>query len=119
MAKAAATTDIILIGCRLPSGIVLEHPSKPEITVTLKGRFTQIDKHFIDGKYSSNEVPAQFWAEWMIANNEFSALKSGAIFVINSVSEAKDISAELTGFEPMSTNGKDPRAKGVVKDDGQ
>jgi hypothetical protein len=111
----------MIIGCRLPNGIVLEHPKDPRVRVTLSG----INKSLIKGStYGITRVDRDFWAAWRKEHGEFPALKSGAIFEAGSEGEAKAVARELestpTGLEPMKKDGKDKRAAGVkARDDKQ
>ena len=72
----------VAIGCRLPHGIILEHPSKPGVKVAVKG----LNRAAILGAPHAvtEEVDADFWDAWKAANPEFPALKSGALFVAGS-----------------------------------
>lgn len=105
----------MIIGCRLPNGIVLEHGNRK---VTLDG----LNKATIKGAtYTINRVDRDFWQAWIKDHKDFGPVKSGAIFEAGSESDAKAIAAErkdeTTGFEPMRTDGKDKRAGGVKKRD--
>lgn len=109
----------LIIGCRLPNGIVLEHPKDSRIRVKLNG----IHNSLIKGStYGITRVDRDFWAAWRKEHAEFAPLKSGAIFEAGSEGEAKSIAKELvdtpTGLEPMRKDGKDKRAAGVkARDD--
>lgn len=98
----------ILVGCKLPHGLVLEHGGKK---VTLQG----LNKvQLIGARHMVNYVPEDFWNAWRAANPRFPALLSGAIFEGRNNDEikgkAKDYSSRLTGFEKMK-----PEAMGVKK----
>ena len=98
----------IIIGCRLPHGIVLENPKDARIKVELKGlNSVQI----IGAGYYANTVDADFWAAWKEFHKEFAPLKSGAIFEASTESEAaakaKELKDEKTGFEALSQDGSD------------
>lgn len=104
----------VVVACKLPHGIVLEHPMNPANTVTLNGRNKS---PIIGATYATTAVDADFWEQWLAVNKEFGAIKSGAIFVAKSDADASAMAAEFkdrrTGFEAMQTDGKDPRATGV------
>ena len=105
---------IVVVGCKLPHGLILEHPMDVSKKVELAG----LNKAIIIGaEYASTEVDADFWDQWSAVNKEFPAVKSGAIFVAKNAAEIVAVAAERvkeeTGFEPMRTDGKDKRAKGV------
>lgn len=109
---------IVVVGCKLPHGITIEHPMNPAKTVELKGK----NKALIVGSdYATTEVDGDFFEQWLAVNKEFPAVKSGAIFVAKSAADVAAIAAEFkerkTGFEPMRTDGKDERASGVKKAD--
>ena len=104
----------IVIGCRLPHGIILESPMDPKKTISLAGKNKAV---IIGAQHATTEIDESFWQEWEAVNREFPALKSGAIFVAKNGSDAKAIAKEFadrpTGFEAMRTDGKDTRATGV------
>jgi len=105
---------VIVVGCKLPHGITLEHPMNAAQKVELKGvNSTQI----IGAEYATTEVDADFWAQWEAVNKEFPAVKAGSIFVAKNATEAAAIAEDFkdrkTGFERMRTDGKDERAAGV------
>ena len=109
-----ATAKTVTVGCKLPSGIILENPIDTRQTVTLKG----VNKAAIIGAdYATTEVDGDFWELWAGVNKDFTPLKSGAIFVAKSAADAaavaKELADETTGLEPMSTDGSDPRASNV------
>lgn len=109
--KAAAATNVevgstsVTIGCKLPHGIVLDHPLNPEKKVELKGKNSSL---IIGAEYGTTEVDGEFWETWKTVHKDFPALKSGAIFEASNASElaavAADLEDEATGFEPMAQN---------------
>lgn len=105
------------IGCKLPHGIVLEHPLNPSVTVELKG----LNKATIIGAdHATTQVDEDFWGAWEAVNEEFPALKSGAIFVAKNASDASAMAKEFkdrkTGFEKMSQTDKSSGIKPADKD---
>lgn len=107
---------IVVVGCRLPHGITLHHPMKPEQTVTLKGANRAT---IIGAEHGTTEVDADFWGVWESTHKEYAPLKSGAIFVAKSAADveaaATERKGEKTGFERI-----DPKAakkNGVEKAD--
>ena len=113
----------VTVGCKLPHGIIIEHPLDPSIKVALAG----LNKVTIIGAdYASTEVDAEFFGIWSKANKDFGPLKSGAIFAGKSSADVKAAAKEFgereTGFEPMKKKG-DKRAAGVkpttTVDDGE
>lgn len=105
---------ISVIGCRLPHGIILEHPGDHKKSITLKGKNSAV---IIGADYAITEVDADIFDAWLAANKDFPAIKSGAIFVAKTASDAGAIAKEFkdrpTGFEPMRTDGNDERASGT------
>lgn len=107
----------VIIGCKLPHGLILENPLNPNVTVELNG----LNKSLIIGaKHATTEVDAEFWDLWKNTNPKFSALLSGAIFEAKNEADAKAIAKEKlkekTGFEAMDP--KDPK-NGVKTEDGK
>ncbi|MFA7254388.1 MAG: hypothetical protein WC107_07635 [Patescibacteria group bacterium] len=100
---------IVVIGCKLPHGLVLEHPMDPNQKVVLNGKNKAL---IIGADYATTEVDADFMEQWVAVNKEFPAVKSGAIFVAKSVADVAAVAREnadrKTGFEAM-----DPKSHGV------
>src|SRR5487761_58432 len=101
--------EIILIGCRLPNGLVLHHPKNKNLTVKLQGTYeTKLDNglYMPARPFSTTAVDAEFWAEWKAAYVGFPPLKTRAVFEARSEQEAdskaKNAERVKTGFEPMS-----------------
>ena len=96
----------VLVGCKLPHGIVIEYKGK---SVTLDG----LNKSSIIGAdHMATSVDEGFWNGWLSENKEFAPVKSGAIFSAGNeqnlkakAKEAKDIK---TGFEQT------PQDAGVI-----
>lgn len=104
----------IIIGCKLPNGITLRHPTikvGPESSVTLKGLHKSL---IIGADHATTEVDDDFWKAWKAKNEDFEPLTSGAIFEARSVNDAAAIAREFserkTGLEPMAQD-----AMGVKK----
>lgn len=109
---------IVIVGCKLPHGIILHHPMDPTKTVELSGKNKSL---IVGGEFAITEVDADFWEQWLAANQEFAPIRSKAIFVAKNAADVKAVAAELkeelTGLEPMRTDGKDKRAAGVKSAD--
>lgn len=93
----------VTVGCKLPNGIVLEHPENPNNQVQIQG----LNKSQIIGaSYVSTPVDEDFWNAWIAVHADFPAVKSGAIFVAKNNTEAKAVAKELesekTGLEPVN-----------------
>ena len=105
--------ESILIGCRLPNGLVLHHPKNRNLTVTLAGVYeakTESGLYLPPKMFSTTPVDAEFWAEWKAAYEGFPPLKTRAVFEAHSEQEAqskaKNAEKVKTGFEPMSKTAK-------------
>ena len=92
----------VLVGCKLPHGMVLEHPLNGSDTVTIKGLNK---RHIIGSTYATTEVDKDFWDVWLGSNAKFPPIMSGAIFVAKNAADvnaiAKEYAGRKTGFEPM------------------
>jgi len=103
----------VIVGCKLPHGIVLENPLDPSVKRLIKGKNSSL---IVGAPHCTTEVDADFWAAWLGANADFPAVKSGAIFEAKSEADAaaivKETLAEKTGFEPMPQ-----QAPGIEKAD--
>jgi len=100
--------ETILIGCRLPNGLVLHHPKDRNQTVKLAGVYearTESGLYLPPKPYSTTAVDAEFWAAWKEAYVGFPPLKTRAVFEARSEQEAeskaKNAEKVKTGFEPM------------------
>ena len=107
--KGIMAKETILIGCRLPNGLVLHHPKNRNLTVKLEGTYapkTESGLFLPPRPYSITTVDAEFWAEWKAAYAGFPPLKTRAVFEARSEQEAeskaKNAEKVKTGFEPMS-----------------
>lgn len=91
---------LMLVACKLPHGLVIEHPMNPDVKVTLKG----VNEATIIGTpYAVTEVDAAFWNDWAAVNSKFPAVLSGAIFAAetreNLDAVAREFEKRLSGFE--------------------
>jgi len=107
--KAATTVAVgstsVTVGCKLPHGIILDHPLDPDKKVALNGKNKAL---IIGADYGTTEVDGEFWEQWKTVHKDFPAIKSGAIFEAGNAAEAaavaKELEGEKTGFEPMEQN---------------
>lgn len=95
----------VIVGCKLPHGIIIEHPKDPSKKVELAG----LNKAVIIGAdYATTEVDEEFFAAWKDAHKEFGPILSGAIFEAKSAADVAAVAREQkdrkTGFERMSQN---------------
>lgn len=98
--------ETILIGCRLPNGLVLTHP-QTKATVKIAGTSGEIlpgGLYLPPKAFATTEVDAEFWAVWKAAYQGFPPLKNRALFEARNDQEAsaKAKDADKTGFEQMS-----------------
>lgn len=95
----------VLVGCRLPNGLILKvKEGEKETIVTVKG----LNKTAILGApYVTTEVDAEFWEAWKKLYPTYGPLKNGAIFEARTVDQAeykgkKEFAKEPTGLESLS-----------------
>lgn len=113
--------ETIIIGCRLPNGLILHHPQNRDLSVKINGTSsapTEGGLYLPPKSYATTEVDAEFWAAWKAAYVGFPPLKNRAMFEARSEQEAasktKEVTKEKTGFEQMPKN-----AGGVKPDKGE
>ena len=92
----------ILVGSRLPHGLLLDHP-------TNKARFEVkgLNSTEIAVPYITTEIPEDFWNDWKLSvGDKFEPLASGSIFVAKSAADAlafsKEVESIKTGFEKVN-----------------
>ena len=101
----------VIIGCKLPHGIVLTHPKTGE-TVEIKGINSHASALIISPtviEHATTEVDAEFYETWKVAHKDFKPLTSGAIFEAKNAADLSAIAKERkqvkTGFEPLPQDG--------------
>lgn len=91
--------DKVIVGCKLPNGIVLEVGDKKKVVNGLNAAV------IIGSDHVTTEVDADFFNAWLEDHKDFPAIKSGALFVARTIDaikeKAKDLKKKKTGFEPM------------------
>ena len=92
----------VLIGCKLPHGLILDHP----LDVSKKVELAGLNKAIIIGAdCATTPVDGEFWETWKTVHKDHPAIKSGAIFEARTTEEvkakAKELKEEKTGFEAM------------------
>lgn len=105
----------IVIGCRLPCGVILDliNASGQQVKVALNGQNSAQARSPIimlsEDDYGVTDVDAEFWEAWKKQYADFQPLKVGAIFEAKDERDAKAIHRELkgekTGHEPMPQEG--------------
>lgn len=102
MGNKTAAPSKVLVGCRLPHGLIIEHPTNPEQKVELKGRNKS---RIVGAPYCTTEVDGELWQAWKMFHGKHPAVASGAIFEAKDSDSleaaAKDVEKEKTGFEQM------------------
>lgn len=108
-------SETVLIGCRLPHGLILRSPLDSNVTVTLDGLKSS---KVIGATYVVTKVDADFWATWKKAYSDYQPLVNGSIFEARSEDQAKykgkELAKEKTGFESMAQ--EQPGIKPATKD---
>lgn len=110
---ASAATHVA-VSCRLPHGLILNHPMDINKKVELNG---QNKIKIIGAQYATTMVEVDFWEQWIAVNKEFPAVKCGAIYAAKNAADveaiAKEFSNRKTGFEALSptAHGVKPAAK--------
>lgn len=107
----------IVIGCRLPNGIVLDlmDASGKKVEVKLNGQNSAQEGSPIillsERDYGVTDVDAEFWEKWKAAYAGFAPLENKAIFEAKDERDAKAIHKEVkgvkTGLEPTPQESKD------------
>jgi len=98
----------IIIGSKLPFGLLLEHPQKPGVSVEIEG----LNKSRIIGAaHMTTPVDADFWADYKATHGKASFLANGSIFEAATLQDAeaaaRDLEKQRTGLEPLSSEGQD------------
>jgi hypothetical protein len=100
--------ETVLVGCRLPNGIILTHPKDPKQTVKIAGTYqpmTDSGIHYPPRPYATTEVDAEFWSAWKAAYTGYPPLKTRAIFEARNEQEAaakaRELEKEKTGLEGL------------------
>lgn len=107
----------VIVGCRLPNGIILELPGKPEVKVAIKGMNSVTINGALMAGHAETIVEEEFWNAWLSKNKDFAALSSGALFANANPADladmAKDNKKRKTGFDKLT---KDDEKESGVKD---
>ena len=102
----------VIIGCRLPSGILLETANGKQVELAVQRQAQERSPIILltADDYGITEVDADFWAQWKKEFAGFQPLTSGAIFEAKNDKDAKAIAKELrdekTGHEPLPQTAK-------------
>lgn len=98
--------ETVLIGCRLPNGIILTHPQNKDQKVHIagcSGEKLESGLHLPPRAFATTRVDAEFWSAWKAAYQGFPPLKNRALFEARDEQEAaaKAKDSGRTGFEQM------------------
>lgn len=92
----------VAIGCKLPGGLTLRLPDRPDAEFTLNGA----NASRVIGGYGITTIPSDFWEAWKKAYAGFPPLAKGLIFEQATVAKAEDAAAERaglkSGLEPLN-----------------
>jgi hypothetical protein len=100
----------VTIGCRLPTGLILDlsDPTIPVVELAGQRQAQERSKIVLLGEedYGTTEVDKSFWEAFKArVGPEYAPIKSGAIFEAKSEKEsvavAKDLKGKKTGHEPL------------------
>lgn len=109
------STETIVLGCKLPHGIILELPNRKGKRYTLRGTNAA---RIVGGYGITPGIPKSFWDEWLTLNGDHPAVRNGSVFPEKNVeraeAKAKEMRRVRTGLEPIDPL-KPP--KGIVVDD--
>jgi hypothetical protein len=97
---AASTSSTVTVGCKLPSGLVLELDGK---TVELNGANSS---NIIGGYGLTEGVDAEFFKQWMEKHEGMAFVRNELVFAQAKTADAKaeavEKSAEQTGLEALN-----------------
>jgi len=97
----------IIVGCRLPNGLILRHP-KTGAEVEIAGANKE---RIVGSGYAFTEVDEDFCKEWLAAHKDFAPVVSGAIVSGETEKEAtaalREKKKKKTGFEGLSQDNAD------------
>lgn len=131
-----AESGTVTVACKLPNGLILQLCKMEEFDEPLMGggfrrgkkavrigepitvngcRFpfgTQPDYRIVAGYALTENVPAEFWKEWLEQNGDSPVVKNKIIFAYEKIDRVigvcKENASRLTGLEPINPVG-DPR----------
>ncbi len=104
--------NVLSVGCKLPNGMHLDINTAGEVLqrVTLKGINSLTEGAIIrpatrSGFAITENVPKEFFEEWMRTHSNHPAVKNNLIFAHTQVASVQDMGKELQevqhGFEPI------------------
>jgi hypothetical protein len=97
----------VTVGCKLPNGLHLDfnEPGKPLRRITVKGTN---DSHVIGGFGITENVPEEFFSEWLKRNKDMPVVKNGLIFGLPKTESTEAKAAEMKSvkneLEPIDPN---------------
>lgn len=129
--SAPVQHDHVMVGCKLPNGILLElipkhegwnpPPTGPRVkingsnSVRRDSMIVRVNPRILD--YGQTLVNRSFWEQWLEQNKDKALVTSGAIFAESTrqdfVAHAKDTLGEKVGLEGLNPEGNDDRLKKI------
>lgn len=102
-------TEMVVVGCRIPQGMILHHPADRTITAKLAGPMVVMtDPRKMGLNFGLTKVPADLWAAWRKAYADNPIVVSKAVFEAkkeeDAIAKGKELQSEKTGFEQMPQN---------------
>ena len=122
-ADESKSSDVVMVACKLPTGLVLEIVQKSETLqplpagqrYVLKGANSLRDDKRVSQAshpYAVTPVPRDFWEAWLKQNADLEFVRKGFVFAESSAERAAakglEMVGERTGLEALATE-KDPR----------
>lgn len=113
----ANSTKMVVVGCKLPNGIILEL-GRPGESAFRRVRLNGANSSQLIGGAGLTDVSEEFISAWLKKHADLSFVQQRLIFVGNDVTEASavaiDRSQQKTGFERL---GRKDMPKGVEVDE--
>ena len=106
--------DMTTVCCKLPCGIILDHPNDPSKKIALHGRNRAM---LVGQEYGTTEVDSSAWDAWYAAHSGSKLLQSGAVFAAKNAKTlekmVEDFVDRKTGFEPTPQDGMGVQTMGA------
>lgn len=115
-------TVMVVVGCKLPHGIVLEAGRYGDPNYT-RVRLNGSNSARVVGGYGLTDVSRDFWETWYKGHRNLGFVRDGFVFVhgdeASAAAHAREQAGKRTGLEPLDPTRPDPRVKGIVDRDGK
>lgn len=97
-AKTASRSKMVVVGCKLPHGLHLDHGGR---RVTINGA----NSSRLVGGYGFTEIDREFWEAWLEGHKEYPPVVHGLVYAQTDAKSAESKADEqagiLSGFEPI------------------